>query len=107
MTTVEVDGGICGYISTVVATRTSASAVHIDLKSDCSMIMACAESLNDLQIKDALNPRREGWIHNLMFKHIRHCGCPVPTAVAKAIEVEMGAALPKDAHIRFAERADD
>ncbi|MFC2009119.1 DUF6951 family protein [Chloroflexota bacterium] len=103
MTTVEVDGGICGYVSAVRARRSSPSTVHVDVESDCSMVMACTESLNELQARDALNPRREGWVHKLMFKHIRHAGCPVPTGVAKAVEVEMGAALPADAYIRFLE----
>jgi len=107
MTTLEVEGGICGYVSTVRASRTSPSTIRVDIESDCAMVMACAEDLNELHIKDALNPRRDGWVHNLMFKHIRHAGCPVPTAVAKALEVELGAALPKDAHIRFAGQADD
>jgi len=65
------------------------------------MVMACAASLSELQVSDALNPRREGWIHGLMFRHIRHCGCVVPTAVAKAVEVEIRAALPADARIEF------
>jgi hypothetical protein len=107
MTTVEVHGGICGYVSRVRVARSSSSTIHVDLESDCSMIVACAESLNELQVRDALNPRRDGWIHNLMFKHIRHAGCPVPSGVAKAIEVEMGAALPGDAHVRFTNPAHD
>ena len=106
MTSVEVDAGICGYISTIRASRTSPSTLHVDVESDCAMVMACAESLDELQIKDALNPRRDGWVHKLMFKHIRHAGCPLPTAVAKALEVELGAALPRDAHIRFPKTAD-
>ena len=107
MTTIEVDSGICGYVSTIYASRISPSTIHVEVQSDCAMVMACAECLNELQIKDALNPRRDGWVHKLMFTHIRHAGCPVPTAVAKALEIELGAALPKDAHIRFKQQADD
>jgi hypothetical protein len=106
MTTVEVDSGICGFTSVVRANRTSSSSVHVEVESNCAMVMACAADLNELLVKDALNPRRDGWVHKLMFKHIRHAGCPVPTAVAKALEVELGAALPRDAHIGFPKTAD-
>ena len=107
MTTVEIDGGICGFTSTAHVARTSSSTVHVALESDCPMVMACADSLSELQVRDALNPHREAWLHNLMFKHIRHCGCVVPTGVAKAIEVEMGTALPADAHIKFTRPVDE
>jgi len=100
MTTVEVEGGICGFISVIDVSRLSDLCI-VRLTSGCSMVMACTQDLEKVTWKDALNPRSEDWLYRVMFRHIRHCGCLVPAAVAKAIEVEIGAALPGNAHLKF------
>jgi hypothetical protein len=101
VTRVEVDAGICGFHTVITAERVSPHSLSITLNSDCRMVAACREPLQDLSWKSALRPREEGSVQSLMFRHIRHSGCPVISAVAKAVEVELGAALPADAHIRF------
>jgi len=65
------------------------------------MVMSCAALVADIEWAKALNPRSSQWIHAVMFTYIRHCGCIVPSAVAKAMEVEVGASLPKNARIEF------
>jgi len=101
VTTVEVDAGICGYTSSVSVLRTSSSRLQVSLRSDCPMVTSCIAALKSIQLKEALDPKADGWLYRVMFEHIRHAGCIVPAAVAKAIEVEVGAALPRDAHLVF------
>ena len=45
--------------------------------------------------REALRPGHEHSVHAVMFGTIKHAGCPGPSAMAKAIEVAVGVALPK------------
>lgn len=101
VTRVEVDGGVCGYGTVIGVQRLSPRDINVTLDSGCRMVSECAEALQCIPWKAALDPRQSDSLHNRMFRHIRHTGCPVVAAVAKAIEVEIGAALPADAHILF------
>jgi hypothetical protein len=47
----------------------------------------------------------ESAVYQSAAQHIRHTACPIPTAILKAIEVEVGIALPKDVTITFSSPA--
>ena len=101
-TRVEVDGGVCGYATVISVSRLTPARVGIVLESQCPMVSACAASLSSFDWRSALDLRQDESLPHVMSRHIRHTGCPVVAAVAKAVEVEVGAYLPLDAHIRFA-----
>ncbi|MBI4771144.1 MAG: hypothetical protein HY784_12220, partial [Chloroflexi bacterium] len=46
-------------------------------------------------------PMDESAVYQSAARHIRHTACPIPAAILKAIEVEVGIALPRDVHIQF------
>ena len=61
-----------------------------------------------LQLGDAVLDRfapLTGFQNNPVYrsasKHLKHAACAVPSAILKAIEVEAGLNVPKDAVIRF------
>tara|TARA_B100001971_G_C17687697_1_gene285428 strand:- start:162 stop:290 length:129 start_codon:yes stop_codon:yes gene_type:complete len=40
-------------------------------------------------------------MHKIASKYIRHLACVIPSAIVKAVEVEVGLALPKNAVIKI------
>lgn len=101
MTALEVNDSCCGFKTQVRVERISNDRVSVHLESKCEMVMSCNPLISEVSWAPALNPRSTQWLHATMFTRIRHCGCLVPSAVARAIEVEIGASLPKDARIEY------
>ncbi len=104
MTAVEVDCGICGYHALVEVSRESKTHIRVSVQTECEMLSSAVEQVNGADWSEALSPRNPNSVHAVMFQVIKHAGCPVPTAVAKAIEVEVGVALPRDVSISFQPR---
>ena len=57
--------------------------------------------LNELDWMEVFQPQGSVLFFKNAFQHIRHPACPVLTAILKAVEVEVGLALPRDAFIWF------
>lgn len=105
MARAEVDAGICGYTATIEARQTSRDTVAVHIESACEMITAMNEELAAVKWRGKEHQvfRRipESAVYKCAGCHIRHTGCPVPTAIVKVIEVEVGVALPRDVTIRI------
>jgi hypothetical protein len=101
MTRVAVDPGICGFPTTIEVTRLSPGKVKVAISSDCEMVASLGSQLSELDSRHALRSHGRSAVYECAFRQLRHVACPVPTAVLKAIEVELGAALPRDVSIRF------
>ena len=101
MTTVLVDAGICGFSTKVEVVRLSARRVSVALASDCEMVSQIAEQIRELDWQDTLRECEDSLVCKSAFRCVKHAACPVPVAIIKAIEVEVGAALPKDVVIHF------
>jgi hypothetical protein len=56
---------------------------------------------------EVFNGFSESIVYRSAAKHIRHQGCPIPAAIIKTIEVEVGIALPEDVTIKFVHDEDD
>ena len=101
MTRVMVDAGICGFSTTVEVSKLSSRKVTVTLTSDCEMVTQMAEDLGELDWQDTLGERRASLVDKTASRCLRHTACPVPVAIIKAIEVEVGLALPRDVAIHF------
>ncbi len=101
MTAVQVDCGICGYHALVEVSGESKTHVRVSVQTECEMLSDAVVQVDGAEWREALSPRSPNSVHAVMFQVIKHAGCPVPTAVAKAIEVEVGVALPQDVNNRF------
>ena len=101
MTVVEVDAGSCGFITKIEVLKVDARMVKVVVSSDCEMITEWGEELISLDWGQCLRDFIDSPVFQCSSKHIRHVACPVPVALLKAIEVEVGAALPVDVTIRF------
>jgi hypothetical protein len=100
LTKVRIRPGICGFNTVVIAEREK-KKVRLTIVTDCDMVRAMAEELNELDMVVSFT----GFINNPVYraasKHLRHVTCPVPCGILKALEVEAGLALPRDVSIEF------
>ena len=101
MTVVKVHCGICGQQATINVSKDSGTRLHVTMETDCEMLKMAGEQMDGADWREALRPGHEHSVHAVMFGTIKHAGCPGPSAMAKAIEVAVGVALPKDATISF------
>lgn len=101
MTRITVDAGICGFTTLIEVVTLSSQRVRVSVTSDCEMVSKMGEELRDIDWRDALKQQENCLLYKSLQQHIKHVACPVPIAVLKAIEVEVGAALPGDVVIRF------
>ncbi|MEZ5125875.1 MAG: hypothetical protein R2826_06460 [Thermoleophilia bacterium] len=100
MATAEIDSGICGF-GAVVHARAEGKVVRIEIDSDCPHVRALAAELTEVSPFAEISFRGEGpQTFRVAAKHLAHAACPVPVGIIKAIEVEAGLALPKEANIR-------
>ncbi len=85
-------------------TKISGLKVRIDISSDCEMVTLAGQQINEVEWMKIF--RSEGCLALIenVLRHTKHVACPVISALFKAIETEVGLALPKDAHIRFVQR---
>ncbi len=99
MASVEIDSGICGYTA-VVRAGAEGRMVSVEIESSCPHVQAMAEELTSVDPFGEISFRGEGpQTLRVAAKHLAHAACPVPVGVIKAIEIEAGLALPKEATI--------
>ena len=101
MTRAKIQSGICGFSATVEA-RMDGRRCVVSVDSDCKAIQELAEDLREVDPFQEISFRGKGsHVLEMGAKHCPHTACPVPVGIIKAIEVEAGLALPKDAVIRL------
>lgn len=100
MASAEIESGICGF-STTVRTTTEGRRVRVKFETTCGHVENLAEQLTEVDPFREISYRGEGPVTlRLAAEHLVHPACPVPAGIIKAIEVEAGLALPKDATIK-------
>jgi len=98
-----VEPGICGFKAEVEVKRENSQKVRVAIKSGCRQVMELNEMLHSLGLKDIFIPPRENIIFACSEKAGCHASCPIPLAILKCAEVEMGLAIPRDVSMRFME----
>lgn len=100
MATAEIESGICGFCTTV-RTTSEGRSVRVEFETDCGYVKKLAEALTVVDPYREISYRGEGPVTlKLAPEYLVHPACPVPSGIIKAIEVEAGLALPKDASIK-------
>jgi hypothetical protein len=101
MTTVIVNSGACGFVVTITVEKNKDGKMTLALDTDCAMVK---KMLEDIAILDRFAPLA-GFLKNPVYtsaaKHLKHVACPVPSGILKALEVEAGLNVMKDASIVF------
>ena len=95
-----IDPGICGFTAEVVATM-NGEVCSLEISCDCEPIQEMAKDLTEVDPMQEIGFFRDGPLTLRTFaKHCPHPSCPVPAGILKAVEVEAGLALPKEASIK-------
>ena len=95
MATVEVQAGVCGLWTRIVAVSDEAYNVTLEITSDCNHIGALAERLTSMSAFEELGrPIDETTPYRVAAESKTHIACPVPSAILKAMEVAAGLASP-------------
>ena len=101
MTKVVVKAGACGFTSVIRADKGRERSVDIAVESGCAMVQKMAAEIASLGRRDALLGILSNPVYLAAGRHLKHPACPVPAAVLKALEVEAGLNVKKDATIVF------
>ncbi len=101
MTGINVKPGICGFETAIYVSKHSRNNVKIEIKTQCEFVQEFAKQVRQISWKDALTRIDQSIIYKEAAKTIKHTACPIPMVVLKAIEVEIGVALPENITIEF------
>jgi hypothetical protein len=101
-TKLVVDAGICGKTTTIDVVGLPGHKVKVSITSDCEGVSKMSEELKELDWMSLWEQEGDGYsAYQAASQCTQHFMCPVPVAVLKAIEVEVGLALPKDVTLSF------
>ncbi len=101
MTIVVITSGACGFTVTVTAKKGKDRIIEVVLETDCEMVKKMQPDIAAVDRMATLGSFGTGPVHHSAAKHLKHAACPVPSGILKAIEVETGMNVPKDATIIF------
>lgn len=102
MSKVTVFTGICGFTAIIKVKKQEDGSLKISMASPCEMIKKMGEELKEVDWAQAITRNMcDSIIYQVANRHIRHTACPAPSAVLKAVEVEVGIALPKDVTMKI------
>ncbi|MBB6217317.1 cell wall assembly regulator SMI1 [Anaerosolibacter carboniphilus] len=97
MSTVIVHPGVCGMEAKIVVHKKDRKTSEIHIESKCNHINQMAEELKELNgMNECFSKFSSSLVYQVTDKYCKHLACPVPSAIIKAIEVEMGLALPRN-----------
>ena len=102
MTKVVVDPGICGFIATIDVAALSDHTARVTLTSDCESAIKVGELLKEVDWFSLLRQQGDCYsAYQAAVQNVGHITCPVPVAILKAVEAELGLASSKDVAIQF------
>jgi hypothetical protein len=101
MIKVIVNSGICGFSTEIIAEEGEGKKIKISLSTQCEMVKKMAADISELDMMAAFTGFLNNSVYKAAAKNLKHVACPVPSGILKALEVELGVALPKDASIVF------
>jgi len=97
MIEINVNPGICGFNTVIIAESTDGMSADIEIKSDCPAVKSFSERIKKVDVmNDVFSPFGSSLIFKEASSTITHAACPVPTAVLKAAEAAANLALPAD-----------
>src|SRR3972149_8531355 len=99
MTRVEVFAGVGGHSAVIDVTKVEEAHVQVVITSACEQITAMNPDLARVQWKGkghaVFKRMTESAVYQSAAQHIRHTACPIPAAILKALEAEVGIGLPE------------
>jgi hypothetical protein len=102
----DVDGGVCGFQTRVLADSDDGQHVSFQITSGCERIRGLAAGVQGLGPVDTyqeISTQNDSVVMGVVRQHLKGCcaGCAVPVAIFKSMQVAAGLALPKDVSVRI------
>jgi hypothetical protein len=107
MTKVIVNAGNCGFSVTITVEKGEDKKVRVSLDTECEMVTEMLEDISLLDMRALFSKHFANPVYRSADKYLKHAACPVPCAILKAAEVELGLCLPEDVTIRFEDNDQD
>jgi hypothetical protein len=98
----EVIDDSCGFRTRIVACRKDRAVVTLNISSECDAVSRWGDQITEVEWRECLgkNPL-ESHLLRSAFGMLKHRSCVVPAAVLRAVEAEVGAAIPAGVTVRF------
>jgi hypothetical protein len=98
----EVIDNSCGFRTRIVACRKDRAVVTLDISSECEAVSRWGDQISEVEWRECLGKKPlESKLLCSAFQMLKHRSCVVPAAVIRAIEAEVGAAIPAGITVRF------
>ena len=101
MTKVVVNCGACGFSVTVRASKGRDRKIALEIESECPMAKKMGEEISSLDVAAYFSGFLNNPVYRSAARHLKHVTCPLPGGILKAVEVEAGLNVKKDASIVF------
>lgn len=107
-TRAKIYAGACGFTSVVKVTRLSKKQVGVKIISACKMLRKMNEDLETLDWRhDLFTNILESVVYRSADRHLMHTDCPVPSAIIKAIQIELDGMVPSAVTMKFEKVSDE
>ncbi|MCL2337960.1 MAG: hypothetical protein FWC60_11140 [Firmicutes bacterium] len=102
MTKVKVIAGACGFTSVIKVEKIRKMCVKVEVISACQYLRSLNEDMLEIDCsKNVFVKIKDSYIYEIASKKLRDTDCPVPCAIIKGIQVELGGATEKDVHMKI------
>lgn len=102
MVKARVFAGVCGFTSVVRVDKIDKMRVKVEIVSACQDLRTMNPEMESIDCsRGVFGKMNESLIYVIASRKLKHPDCPVPCAIIKAIQVELGGAIPKDVVISF------
>ncbi len=101
MTKVIVNAGNCGFSVAITVEKVEGKKVRVSLDTECEMAVDMLEDISLLDMRVLFSKHFANPVYRAADNYLKHTACPVPCAILKATEAELGLCLPEDVTIRF------
>jgi len=102
MARAKVSAGACGFTTVVKVTKIDKMKVKVHVISACQDVRKLNEVFAEVDCsKGVFVNMVDSYIYKAASAKLKDSDCPVPCAIIKAIQVELGGAIPKDVSIKI------
>lgn len=102
MTRARVFAGACGYTSVIKVQKVGRLKVRVKIISACQALQSLNEDLAELDCSKGVFTRiLDSVVYKSAHQRLKHTDCPVPSAILKTVQVEIGGAIPRPVSVQI------
>lgn len=94
--------GACGFPVAITVHKNEDNTLNVKISSGCEMVVELGNRINGRTWRKGIFGKLlQSSVYTEANECIKHVTCPIPSGLLKAIEVEVGAAIPNDVVMKF------